>query len=153
MRDERGRARPSARRSRRAGARAHRGRPPAGSPPTSRCSPADPVRILPPPRRNGMPMPHSTDDRRFRLPTHVRPVAYDAALSLDLDAQTFTGTLRLDLSLAQPAAEIILHAHGLSLSRAHLRAGGGEDDAQVSVAAASETVTLRFRAPVPTGPA
>ena len=98
-------------------------------------------------------MPHPTDDRRFRLPTHVRPTAHDATLSLDLDARTFTGTMRLDLALAKAADEIVLHANGLDLSRARLRTGKREEDAEVRVAKASETVVLRFEKPVPQGAA
>jgi puromycin-sensitive aminopeptidase len=98
-------------------------------------------------------MAHPTDDRRFRLPTHVRPTAYDATLSLDLDAQAFTGSMRVDLSLAQPAEEIVLHANGLDIGRARLRAGGREQDAQVRFAKASETAVLRLASPAPAGSA
>ncbi|HEY6101501.1 MAG TPA: M1 family peptidase, partial [Anaeromyxobacter sp.] len=98
-------------------------------------------------------MAHPTDDRRFRLPTHVRPVAHDATLSLDVDGKRFTGSMRLDLALAQPDAEIVLHANGLDLSRARLRAAGREVDAEVHLAPASETVVLRFGSPVPRGSA
>ena len=98
-------------------------------------------------------MPHPTDDRRFRLPPHVRPTAHDAALSLDLDAKAFTGSMRLDLALSQPAEEIVLHANGLDISRARLRVAGREEDAEVRVAKASEAVVLRFGSPVPRGAA
>jgi puromycin-sensitive aminopeptidase len=96
-------------------------------------------------------MPHTTDDRRFRLPTHVRPAAYDASLSLDVDGQAFTGTMRLDLVLSRPEVELVLHAHALQLTRAHVRCAAREEDAAVSVATASETVTLRCASPVPAG--
>jgi puromycin-sensitive aminopeptidase len=98
-------------------------------------------------------MAHPTDDRRFRLPAHVRPVRHDATLSLDLDAKAFTGSMRLDLALSEPADEIVLHANGLDVSRARLHAGKRTEDAEVRVAQASETVVLRFRSPVPRGPA
>src|SRR5512138_2618407 len=97
-------------------------------------------------------MAHATDDRNFRLPTHVRPTAYDARLSLDLDARTFTGSMRIDLAVAEPAAEIVVHAVALDVGRAHLRSGGGVD-AAVRAVPASETVVLSFPAPVARGPA
>jgi puromycin-sensitive aminopeptidase len=96
-------------------------------------------------------MAHPTDERSFRLPGHVRPVAYDATLSLDLDAKTFAGALRVELAITRPADEIVLHAHGLDLARARLRAGRLDAAAEIRVAPASETVILRFSAPVPTG--
>jgi puromycin-sensitive aminopeptidase len=99
-------------------------------------------------------MAHPTDDRRFRLPAHVRPVAYDATLSLDLDAKVFSGAVRIDLALSAPAEEVVLHANGLDLARARLSvAGRQEDAAEIRPAPASETVVLRFRSPVPRGPA
>jgi puromycin-sensitive aminopeptidase len=96
-------------------------------------------------------MPHPTDDRRFRLPVHVKPTAYDATLSLDLQAGAFTGSMRIDLALSQEAEEIVLHAHELDIGRARIRAAAREEDALVQVAKASETVILRFRSPLPRG--
>jgi puromycin-sensitive aminopeptidase len=98
-------------------------------------------------------MAHPTDDRNYRLPGHVRPVAYNAALSVDLDAKAFSGTLRVALALERPADEIVLHAAGLHVSRALARAGGAEiAPAEIRTAQASETVVLRFATPLPRGP-
>ncbi len=98
-------------------------------------------------------MAHPTDDRNYRLPGHVRPSAYDAALSVDLDAKAFTGTLRVALSLERAAEELVLHAAGLDVSRALARAGGAEvAPVEIRAAPASETVVLRFAAPLPRGP-
>ncbi len=98
-------------------------------------------------------MAHPTDDRNYRLPGHVRPAAYDAALSVDLDAKAFTGTLRVALSLERASDELVLHAAGLEVSRALARAGGAEvAPVEIRVAPASETVVLRFAAPLPRGP-
>jgi puromycin-sensitive aminopeptidase len=36
-------------------------------------------------------MPHPTEDRNYRLPLHVRPLRYAAALSLDLAGHAFRG--------------------------------------------------------------
>jgi puromycin-sensitive aminopeptidase len=98
-------------------------------------------------------MAHPTDDRRFRLPAHVRPTAYDATLSLDVDAKAFTGSLRIDLALSEIAQEVVLHAVALDVTRARFRAGGREEDADVRAAPASETVVLRPRSPLPKGTA
>jgi puromycin-sensitive aminopeptidase len=97
-------------------------------------------------------MAHPTDDRNYRLPRHVRPVAYDATLSVDLDAKTFSGAMRVALALEHPADEIVLHAAGLDVSRALARAVAAEvTPAEIRAVQASETVVLRFAAPLPRG--
>jgi puromycin-sensitive aminopeptidase len=99
-------------------------------------------------------MPHPTADRNYRLPPHVRPTAYDAMLSVDLDGRRFAGTIRIDLALAEAAPELVLHAVALDVARARVRAGGKElDPVEIAAMAASETVVLRFAEPVPRGPA
>jgi puromycin-sensitive aminopeptidase len=98
-------------------------------------------------------MPHPTDARDFRLPTQLRPIRYDAFLSLDPAAKEFTGTLRLDLEIGQAADEIVLHAADLALSRATASISGRRvEAASVTRAPASETVILRFPEMLPPGP-
>jgi puromycin-sensitive aminopeptidase len=97
-------------------------------------------------------MSHPTDDRTFRLPLHVRPTAYDAMLSVDLEGRRFAGTIRIDLALAEPVSEIAVHAAGLDVARARLRAAGGEHEPrEIRPAPASETVVFRFASAVPAG--
>ena len=99
-------------------------------------------------------MAHPTEDRNFRLSPDVRPTAYEAMLSIDLAARRFAGTIRIDLALAAPTAELVLHATGLDLARARVRTGGEElDPVSITRVVASETVVLRFSAPIPRGAA
>jgi puromycin-sensitive aminopeptidase len=100
-------------------------------------------------------MPHPTDDRTFRLPTGVRPTAYDASLAVDLAARRFTGTIRIGLTLAAPVDELVLHAAELGLERATLRTATGSEVpvTDVRLAAQSETAVLRLGAPLPAGAA
>jgi puromycin-sensitive aminopeptidase len=98
-------------------------------------------------------MAHPTDDKNFRLPSHVRPSAYEARLSVDLEARSFSGTERIQLNLARPCDEIILHAAELVPTRARVRAGEQERDAQVRVSRVSETLVFSFSAPLPAGQA
>lgn len=95
-------------------------------------------------------MPHPTEDKNFRLPPDVRPTAYDARLSVDLDGRRIAGTLRIDLALARPADELVLHGAGLDVGRAVLR-GAGEHRVEVRTVPASETIVLRVEPPVPAG--
>ncbi|MFL5274612.1 MAG: M1 family metallopeptidase [Anaeromyxobacteraceae bacterium] len=95
---------------------------------------------------------HPTEDRNFRLPPSPRPVRYEATLSLDLAARTFAGREVVELELAAPAQEIVLHAAELAVERAVARGAGGERAAtRIERAAASETVRLGFDAPLPAG--
>lgn len=99
-------------------------------------------------------MPHATDERTYRLPTWVRPSAYDATLSVDLGGRRFSGTIRIEVELGSSAEEIVLHAAELAIERAILHAGGREIAvAEVRPALASETVVLRLAAAAPVGPA
>src|SRR6266540_2581232 len=141
-------------RTRTPGARAVKGgRPPrSGSATTSRCREGGLVVILRGRTRGSM--AHPTDDRNFRLPLHVRPTSYDAMLSVDLDGRRFAGTIRIDLELVEPSAEIVLHGTELDVARARLRVGGRDlDPVEVVAAPASETIVVRFAAPLPRGPA
>src|SRR5262249_61583488 len=96
-------------------------------------------------------MAHPTDDKNFRLPPHVRPSAYDARLSVDPEARSFSGTARIELTLARACDEIILHAAELELTRAKVRAGGQERDGSVRLAPLSETAVLGFSSSLPAG--
>jgi puromycin-sensitive aminopeptidase len=97
-------------------------------------------------------MPHPADDRTFRLPLHLRPHRYEATLSVDLDGKRFSGTERIQLGVAEPSEEIVLHAAELDVTRATLHAGGRVlEAASITPSVASETVILRFGEPVPRG--
>jgi puromycin-sensitive aminopeptidase len=97
-------------------------------------------------------MAHPTEDRSFRLPTDVRPTAYDASLSVDLDARAFSGSLRLALVLSRATDELVLHAVGLEVSLARVHAGGAPlEPVELRAVAASETLVLRFASPLPPG--
>jgi len=97
-------------------------------------------------------MHRATDAADYRLPRSVRALRYDATLSLDLDARTFAGTLRLELALEAPAAELVLHAAELTITSAAAVAGGQRIPASAtSHAAPSEAVTFSFPAPLPAG--
>jgi len=98
-------------------------------------------------------MSQATDDKNFRLPPHVRPSAYDARLSVDPEGRSFSGTARIELTLARACDEIILHAAELELTRVKARVDGQERDASVRLAPVSETAALRFSSPLAAGPA
>jgi len=98
-------------------------------------------------------MTHPAADRAFRLGPEVRPVHYEAFLSVDLAGRAFRGELTIELQLARPADELVLHAAGLAISRAVLQVGGRALEARVERFEASETVVLRLPAPADAGAA
>jgi puromycin-sensitive aminopeptidase len=92
--------------------------------------------------------------KNFRLPLDVKPVRYRAHLAPQLAAGTFEGRLELEVRLAQPRREIVLHALDLSLERARARGPGRTVRAdKITADAESETVTLSFEAELPAGTA
>ena len=97
-------------------------------------------------------MAHPTEDRSYRLPSSIRPTAYDATLSVDLEARRFAGRARIDLALASASREVVLHAIDLDVGAVVLRSGDrGLVPTQVERVPASETVVLRFTEPIAAG--
>ena len=90
-------------------------------------------------------------DRNFRLPASIRPLRHDAFLSLDLERGTFTGRLRISLSVERETAWIALHAVGLEVTHATVTVAGTRLEAMVDAFAASETVLLRTGEDIPVG--
>lgn len=88
----------------------------------------------------------------FRLPVTIRPRRYDIALSLDLEAWRFDGEERIDLHLAEPAEEIVLHSADLTIASATgLLTSGGELPAEVRLHPEAEVAVLRFGETIPPG--
>ncbi len=87
-------------------------------------------------------MPIQPTDRNYRLPRSIRPLRYDAALSIDTERGTFGGRIRISLSIEREAAWIALHAVGLTVTRATVITGGVPLEGKVDSFTASETILL-----------
>jgi puromycin-sensitive aminopeptidase len=99
-------------------------------------------------------MTHPTDDKGYRLPTHIRPISYDAEVKVEPAAQRLAGRIRIALAVDRPTEEIVLHAADLEIEAVALSAGGRERaPVEQRSSAASETLVLRFGEPVPAGEA
>ena len=70
----------------------------------------------------------------LRLPTDVRPTSQRLSLRLDPRATTFTGTARIQLTIATPVPAFWLHAQDLTIRRATLVQGGTEEPVRTVVA-------------------
>jgi puromycin-sensitive aminopeptidase len=95
----------------------------------------------------------TTDDRNFRLSRDVHPRRFQATLTLDLDARTFTGDAELTLSVERPVRSIMLHAVELHLVHAEVHAAGRVFPASIRVRPVSETVVLDLDGELPRGEA
>jgi len=93
--------------------------------------------------------------KNFRLPRTVLPGAYRAELSVDLEHDSFEGTVAIDVTLAGSATQVHLHAVGLSVTAASADVPGTAQPhlARTEVDVESETVTLLFASPLPAGAA
>ncbi|HXU06366.1 MAG TPA: hypothetical protein VN903_35665 [Polyangia bacterium] len=91
--------------------------------------------------------------KNFRLPTDVKPKAYDADLRLDLNADRFEGELAIEVALGAARRAISVHAVGLDVTEARAEIGTRTIAATASVDGESETVTLAFAEELPAGDA
>jgi puromycin-sensitive aminopeptidase len=99
-------------------------------------------------------MSHPTDDKGYRLAKDVVPTAYEAEITVDLDARRFAGQIRISLVLGSPRPEIVLHAADLEIDEASIVAAGREHRvAERRLALPSETLILRFGEEIPAGDA
>ncbi|MEM1031328.1 MAG: M1 family aminopeptidase [Myxococcota bacterium] len=107
---------------------------------------------VPPPRRDG------------RLPDGVAPLRYALALDIDPAAETFTGTVAVDVRIDRPTTSVVMHARDLDIERAELVEGDEDPDAAVrplrvsyrraaGAREAAEELVLVAPKPVPVGTA
>lgn len=90
--------------------------------------------------------PHSV----VRLPADVRPIRYDAHLTVNPAEPVFEGTIAIDVRLARAATVIWLNGTDLEVLDARARVGKAWHVAKVSPVA-DEFVGLAFEAPLPAG--
>ncbi len=88
-----------------------------------------------------------------RLPADVVPSHYDLRLRPDLQAETFSGTVGIDVDITQPTQTVVCNADGLGVTSATITAAGASHDASISLDAESERVTFTLDTELPVGPA
>ena len=88
----------------------------------------------------------------YRLPSTIVPSAYRIRLTPDLEAATFTGSVEVDVEVAEPVTAITLNAMELELSPATFRSGSVEVvSADPILDGEYQTATFAFDAPLPVG--
>lgn len=92
-------------------------------------------------------------DRDFRLSKDILPVRYDLRIEADLEQWRFIGSEHIEVRVAKPVREIILHSVDLEVDTAAARSAGETQPASISYNEEAETVTLRFAEPLAAGTA
>ena len=89
------------------------------------------------------------------LPGHVRPISYELGLTPDFDRFTFRGEESVDIEVLEPTASIVLNCADIEVQSCSLTLadGAGLTSTDTSFNSDDETVTFRFDATLPTGPA
>lgn len=71
---------------------------------------------------------------QLRLPTTVRPEKYSADLRMTPGDDRFSGSISIELEIAQPVSTIWLHAKSLAFEKATIRISGRDQPAQITPA-------------------
>ena len=89
----------------------------------------------------------------FRLPRSVVPTRYQLAITTDLEAETFTGTVVVDLEVTEPVRELICNAIDLSIHEAVVRVGEQRYPLSTEYVHAEERVRFVAEVELPAGEA
>src|ERR1700722_11903726 len=65
-----------------------------------------------------------SDEALWRLPASIKPIRYDLLLAPVVETATFSGTVRIECSVAVPTSEIVLNAVDLEIESAEVESGG-----------------------------
>ncbi|XP_055587828.1 glutamyl aminopeptidase-like isoform X1 [Uranotaenia lowii] len=52
----------------------------------------------------------------FRLPRHIKPKHYDLLMNPDLEQGTFTGQVRINITISEPTDYVVLHSNKLAIT-------------------------------------
>ncbi len=91
--------------------------------------------------------PRASASPTTQLPTNVRPLAYDIAITPHAEAMSFEGKVKIELDVLQASPTITLNAIDMTFSRAALvpaNGGAAWKPASVKVDAENQTVVLTF---------
>jgi puromycin-sensitive aminopeptidase len=84
-----------------------------------------------------------SDEAQWRLPSSVKPIRYELLLAPDVQAAKFSGTVRIECSVAVPTTEIVVNAAELEIESATVESGARKlTVTAVTVDEESERVTI-----------
>jgi alanyl aminopeptidase len=88
----------------------------------------------------------------LRLPSNARPERYRAWVRVSPDAEEFSATIRIDLTLTEATSIVWLNATGLAIDEAHFSSAGRQTPAS-AVAGGTDFLGFAVAAPIGPGPA
>ncbi len=88
-----------------------------------------------------------------RLPSGITPTHYAITLTPDLTAATFTGSEKIDVTLAAPTRAITLNSIEIAIQAVTISVAGKEQSGTVTFDESKEQATLTFPEAVPSGKA
>ncbi|HEY5886424.1 MAG TPA: hypothetical protein VIT24_01795, partial [Acidimicrobiales bacterium] len=80
----------------------------------------------------------------YRLPRTVVPSRYDLTLRPDLDAATFTGTVRIEVKVEEPTATLVLNAADLAIDEAVVVVGDTRNATRPELDGSTERLHLHL---------
>jgi len=83
----------------------------------------------------------------------VKPVAYRLDLTVDPAQPRFSGKVEIDVVLAAPSSEIVMHGRDLAMQAVTVKAGGRTIDGQWRQVDPTGVAAVRLAEPLPAGPA
>ena len=75
---------------------------------------------------------HAVSLDPYRLPTTVRPSHYGILLDLDLDGESFTGSVTIDAAVDEAVDQVVLNADGLTIESATITPAGPDADGPIA---------------------
>src|SRR5687768_16108366 len=120
--------------------------PPLAAPTTPKVTKTEPT-----PVEEAAPQPDPTPPE-LRLPAMVKPLRNEIELTLDPATEDFTGTIAIDLELAEPTSVVWLNQEEITIASAVFRTAGGEIAAK-PVSPIKDFVAIVPASPLPAGKA
>ncbi|MCL1600926.1 MAG: M1 family metallopeptidase [Actinomycetia bacterium] len=92
-------------------------------------------------------------EAEYRLPRTVMPSHYDISIVPDLEDASFTGTVGIDVDVAEATSSVVLNAIELKIENARVTVGEVEYEASILYDEDQERVTLTLTSELPVGSA
>lgn len=89
-------------------------------------------------------MQKETKNSPFRLPAHIRPTEYHLYLEPELGAQTFAGTVTIQVAIGKKSDTLFLHAKSLTIGQIFLRQDKTGITPKVTYRKKSDTIELQL---------
>ena len=117
--------------------------------------PPSKVSVAPPPSDATVKVAEPTPDPappELRLPATIKPTRHDVTLTIDPSSADFTGTITIELDVAEPTSVVWLNGEEITLKRVALGSGSELFEAR-PIYPTKQVIGLVLNKPLPKGPA